>query len=43
MKLSIDTQPSRPFSINVLNPYTEHDKNPKEKIDIIKQISTLKY
>ena len=43
MKLSIDTQPSRPFSINVLNPYTEYDKNHKDKIDIIKGISTLKY
>ncbi len=43
MKLSIDTQPSRPFSINVINPYTEHDKNSSKKTDIIKEISTLKY
>ena len=43
MKLSIDTQPSRPFSINVLNPYVEEWKNDPKKCDIIKQISTLKY
>lgn len=43
MKLSIDTQPSRPFSINVLNPYTEEWKNDPKKCEIIKQISTLKY
>ncbi len=43
MKLSIDTQPSRPFSINILNPYVEEWKNDPKKCDIIKQISTLKY
>ena len=43
MKLSIDTQPSRPFSINVLNPYVEEWKNEQKKCEIIKQISTLKY
>jgi len=43
MKLSIDTQPSRPFSINVLNPYTDEGKNDPKKCDIIKQISKLKY
>ena len=43
MKLSINTQPSRPFTINVLNPYTDKWKNSPEKCDIIKQISTLKY
>jgi len=43
MKLSIDTQPSRPFSINVLNPYVEEWKNEDKKCEIIKQISNLKY
>ena len=42
LKLSVDTQPSRPFSINVLNPYTKA-LNEKEKIDIIKKISRLKW
>ncbi len=43
MKLSINTQPSRPFTINVLNPYTEEWKNDYKKCEIIKQISALKY
>lgn len=43
VKISIDTQPSRPFSLNVPNPYTEHDRNTDEKSWIIKQISSLKY
>ena len=43
MKLSINTQPSRPFTINVLNPYTEEWKNDPKKCEIIKQISALKY
>ena len=43
MKLSINTQPSRPFTINVLNPYTDKDKNEFKKCEIIKQISALKY
>lgn len=43
MKLSIDTQPSRPFSINVLNPYIEEGQNEDKKCEIIKQISNLKY
>lgn len=41
MKLSIDTQPSRPFSITPVNPYTETgDKNLAEAL---KQLSRLKY
>ncbi|MBP9718486.1 ATP-binding protein [Candidatus Gracilibacteria bacterium] len=41
MKLSIDTQPSRPFSIIPLNPYTETgDKNLGQAL---KQLSRLKY
>ena len=43
MKLSINTQPSRPFTINVLNPYTDEGKNDPKKCEIIKQISALKY
>lgn len=41
MKLSIDTQPSRPFSITPVNPYLEEgDKNLGEAL---KQLSRLKY
>lgn len=42
MKLSIDSQPTRPFSISPLNPYTP-PTNPAEKVAIIKQISALKW
>lgn len=41
MKLSIDTQPSRPFSIIPSNPYLE--KGDKEIADAVKQLSRLKY
>ena len=41
MKLSIDTQPSRPFSIIPLNPYTE--KGDLEAAEAFKQLSRLKY
>jgi len=41
MKLSVDTQPTRPFSISVLNPY-EEVLNTDEKVKIIKEISRLK-
>jgi len=41
MKLSIDTQPSRPFSIIPVNPYTE--KGDKEAAEAFKQLSRLKY
>lgn len=41
MKLSVDTQPTRPFSISVLNPY-EETLNTDEKVKIIKEISRLK-
>jgi len=41
MKLSIDTQPSRPFSITPLNPYTE--EGDKEAAEAFKQLSRLKY
>jgi len=41
MKLSIDTQPSRPFSIIPVNPYTE--AGDKEVGEAIKQLSRLKF
>lgn len=41
MKLSIDTQPSRPFSITPVNPYTE--KGDYEAAEAYKQLSRLKY
>jgi hypothetical protein len=41
MKLSIDTQPSKPFSIIPLNPYTE--KGDVEAANAFKQLSRLKY
>jgi len=41
MKLSIDTQPSRPFSIIPVNPYTE--KGDLEAVEAMKQLSRLKY
>jgi len=41
MKLSIDTQPSRPFSLTPDNPYAE--KGDFEAAGAIKQISRLKY
>jgi hypothetical protein len=41
MKLSVDTQPTRPFSITPINPKTPVT-NEKEKVAIIKQISALK-
>lgn len=42
MRLSVDTQPTRPFSISVLNPY-ESKLNAPEKVKIIKEISRLKW
>ncbi len=42
LTLSIDTQPSRPFSLTCLNPYAQTPINSPEKVDIIKQISALK-
>jgi len=41
MKLSIDTQPSKPFSIVPVNPYTE--EGDKEAAEAYKQLSRLKY
>ena len=41
MKLSIDTQPSRPFSIIPVNPYLE--EGDKDAAEAYKQLSRLKY
>lgn len=41
MKLSIDTQPSKPFSITPVNPYLE--KGHPEIAEALKQLSRLKY
>lgn len=41
MKLSIDTQPSRPFSIIPINPYLE--EGDKDVAEAIKQLSRLTY
>lgn len=41
MKLSIDTQPSKPFSISLPNPYLE--KGDHEAAEAYKQLSRLKY
>mgnify|MGYP000265044595 CR=1 FL=1 len=41
MKLSIDTQPSRPFSIIPVNPYTAQGDS--EAAEAFKQLSRLKY
>jgi len=41
IKLSIDTQPSRPFSITPVNPYLE--TGDQEAADAFKQLSRLKY
>lgn len=42
IKLSVNTSPTRPFSISVLNPY-EKPLNSPEKVKIIKEISRLKW
>lgn len=42
LTLSVNGQPTRPFSINMLNPHLEEPLNSPEKVEIIKQISALK-
>ncbi len=42
LTLSVNTQPTRPFSIEMHNPYAEPIINTPEKVAIIKQISALK-
>lgn len=43
IKLSVDMQPTSAFSINVKLPWEDPALNTPEKIEIIKQISSLKY
>jgi TraM recognition site of TraD and TraG len=43
LTLSVWWQPTRPFSINMHNPYAEPVINSPEKVAIIKQISALKW
>lgn len=43
LTLSVWWQPTRPFSINMHNPYAEPVVNSPEKVAIIKQISALKW
>ena len=41
-KISINNQQTRPFSFKAKIPYVLKAKNPPEKVQIIKQISSLK-
>ena len=41
-KISINNQQTRPFSFKAKIPYVLEAKNPPEKVQIIKQISSLK-
>jgi len=43
IKLSVNMQPTQPFSINVKLPWEDPPLNTQEKMEIIKQISALKY
>jgi hypothetical protein len=42
MKMSINSQQSKPFSFTPMNPHAVKPINTPEKVDIIKQISALK-
>lgn len=42
-KISVNTQPTRPFSLNVLDPYKDPPVNTPEKVKVIKEISRLKW
>lgn len=42
MKMSINSQQSKPFSFTPMNPHAVNPVNTPEKVDIIKQISALK-
>lgn len=42
-RLSIDTQPSQPFTLQNANPYAIEHLNNDQKVDVIKQISALKW
>ncbi len=41
-RLSVDTQPSKPFTLKNANPYIIDHINNDDKVDVIKQISALK-
>ncbi len=43
IKMSVNMQPTPAFSLNVKLPWEDPDLNTQEKIEIIKQISALKY
>lgn len=43
IKLSVNTQPTRPFSLSVLNPYKDPILNNPDKVKIVKEISRLKW
>lgn len=43
LRLVVDSQPTKPFTLAVWNPFADPIKNSPEKVDIIKQISALKY
>ncbi len=43
MRLSVDSQPTKPFSIDALNPFEEPKVNDEEKKKVIKEISALKW
>ena len=42
MRLSVDTQPTRPFSIAAINPKSDPPTHSEEKKEVIKEISALK-
>lgn len=43
LRLVVDSQPTKPFTLSVRNPFADPVKNTPEKVEIIKQISALKY
>jgi hypothetical protein len=43
LRLVVDSQPTKPFTLSVWNPFADPVKNNPEKVEIIKQISALKY
>lgn len=43
VRLVVDSQPTKPFTLAVRNPFADPVKNMPEKTEVIKQISALKY
>jgi hypothetical protein len=43
LRLVVDSQPTKPFTLSVWNPFADPVRNSPEKVEIIKQISALKY